>query len=152
MRSPEKVVDSPSTRAFESERLEALEVVVSPGRGAPGAVREEVTRWLTGRVARRVLDDVLLVVSELVTNSVDHAGGGPDDVIRVRAQAVNARLHLEVEDGGRSGDVACRPADSERAGGFGLNAVEQLSVRWGVNRDVGTRVWAEFATATAGDA
>jgi len=33
-----------------------------------------------------------------------------------------------------------RAPDLQRGGGFGLNAVEILSRRWGVHRDVGTRV------------
>jgi hypothetical protein len=39
----------------------------------------------------------------------------------------------------------CRPA-----AGFGLNVVEALSQRWGVDRDAGPRVWAELAIPRAG--
>jgi anti-sigma regulatory factor (Ser/Thr protein kinase) len=144
MGSPDKAVDS---KLATRDAGEALEVVLPPGLEAPGAVREEVTRWLSGRVGGQVLGDVLLVTSELVTNSVRHASGGPGDVIRVRAQAAIGRLRLEVEDGGRHGDVAIRVPDSDRAGGFGLNVVDALALRWGVSRGDRTRVWAEFADA-----
>jgi anti-sigma regulatory factor (Ser/Thr protein kinase) len=146
MRSPDDVASQLAAGDAGAPR-DTLEVVVSPGLEAPGAVRDEVTRWLTGHVGGRVLDDFLLVASELVTNSVRHGGGGPEDVIRVRAQAATGRLCLEVEDDGRNGDVAWRSVDPQRAGGFGLNVVDALAVRWGVNHGEGTRVWAELADA-----
>jgi anti-sigma regulatory factor (Ser/Thr protein kinase) len=147
MRSPDNVADPQLAAGDAGAPREALEVVLPAGVEAPGAVRDEVTRWLTGHVGGQVLDDVLLVASELVTNSVRHAGAGPEDVIRVRAHAATGRLRLEVEDAGQNGDVASRPVDSERPGGFGLNVVDALALRWGVSRGEGTRVWAELADA-----
>jgi hypothetical protein len=59
-------------------------------------------------------------------------------------------VRLEVEDDGRTGSIARRVPDLQKGGGFGLNVVERLSARWGVDRDAGTRVWAEIAFAAAG--
>ena len=51
----------------------ALEVCLQLDGRAPGAARTAVGR-LRGRVPALVLEDALLVVSELVTNSVCHSG------------------------------------------------------------------------------
>jgi anti-sigma regulatory factor (Ser/Thr protein kinase) len=142
MRSPDTDADSKSAGISASD---TLELVLAPGLDAPRAARVAVGRWLAGQVGDPVRDDVLLVVSELVSNSVRHAGGVADDVIHVRVQTQNGRLHLAVEDAGRNGDFARRPASPQLHSGFGLNIVDKLALRWGVNRRGGTRVWAELA-------
>jgi hypothetical protein len=55
-------------------------------------------------------------------------------------------VRLDVEDPGRGGTIALHRADSETGGGFGLNLVEALSERWGMERvaEGGTRVWAQL--------
>jgi anti-sigma regulatory factor (Ser/Thr protein kinase) len=147
MRSPGRAADSKSA----SNGHRAFEVVVASSPAAPRAARDAVSHWLTGHAGAQLLDDTLIVVSELVTNSVRHAGGRADDVIRVRAQAVNGWLQIEVEDAGRAGDVVRRPASRTRAGGIGLNIVDELAARWGVSRDRGCRqVWAELANPAGG--
>jgi hypothetical protein len=70
-------------------------------------------------------------------------------VVSVRAQVAADVLRLEVEDRGSSGSIARRAPDLQHGGGFGLNLVEALSRRWGVNRDAGTLVWAELAFRVA---
>src|SRR4051794_31751980 len=133
MRSPGSTVDSKSA----SGANEAFEVVLAPSPWAPSDARDAIARWLSGQVDEPLIDDVVLVVSELVTNSVRHAGASADDPIRVRAQAVNRWLQVEVEDAGRGGEVVRRPARPGRLGGNGLNIVDKLAVRWGVSRDRG---------------
>jgi serine/threonine-protein kinase RsbW len=92
-----------------------------------------------------VIDDMQLLVSELVTNSLCHAGLGADDVVRVTASLDNGSLRLEVENPGVAGDVAARPPGAG-GGGFGLQLVAALADRWGVVRDGRTRVWVEMAS------
>jgi anti-sigma regulatory factor (Ser/Thr protein kinase) len=146
MWSPDPAADPESATNSASE---PLMLILTADVDAPRAAREAVGQWLTGQNGAFVHDEVLLVVSELVTNSVLHAGGASDDVIRVALRAWNGRLHLAVEDAGRNGDVALRPASLGPAGGFGLNIVDQLTLRWGVSRQRGTRVWAEMARSAA---
>jgi anti-sigma regulatory factor (Ser/Thr protein kinase) len=117
---------------------------------APVAARAAVSVWLAGHVSETMLADAQLLVGELVTNSVRHADAPADAVVTVRARVSFGVVRLEVEDDGRTGSIARRAPDLQDGGGFGLNVVEMLSARWGVNRDAGTRVWAEIAHAAAG--
>jgi serine/threonine-protein kinase RsbW len=113
---------------------------------APGAARIVVTQRLRGRVAAGVLDSAVLLVSELVTNSVCHSGADPEDDVLVGVGVSPATVRLEVEDAGRGGVVAPRRADPEHGGGFGLQLVQSLSERWGLERVAagGTLVWAQL--------
>jgi len=102
--------------------------------------------WLPGATAdrRAAAEDVLLVVSELVTNACLHAGG-PEELRLLRN---GKALRLEVVDGG-SGEPAPRsPHRAGRPGGHGMFIVQRLCLDWGVIRDdshPGKTVWAELA-------
>jgi anti-sigma regulatory factor (Ser/Thr protein kinase) len=109
--------------------------------------REAPTRARASlRTTRRVLDDdvhakLLLVVSELVTNSVKYGPGRP---IRVDVQTDGARrVRGEVVDQGDGAELvaAAAPPDDE-PGGRGLRIVDQLA-RWGVYEG-STHVWFEL--------
>ena len=112
-------------------------------------VRAVLRGWLAGQVAEREMGDVELVATELVTNSVRHAGLASGDVLRVRASALGDVLHLEVEDEGRAGLPRRRVPDAV-AGGIGLNLVEALALDWGVRRNDHTTVWVELPCHVAG--
>jgi anti-sigma regulatory factor (Ser/Thr protein kinase) len=124
---------------------EALEVRLPLDVRAPGAARIVVGR-LRGRVPALVLEDALLVVSELVTNGVCHSGAC-DGAIVVRVELTGTMVRLEVEDPGRGGVVAPRAPDL--GGGFGLNLVQGVCERWGLERVAAgrTRVWGQLARA-----
>jgi hypothetical protein len=102
--------------------------------------------WLPAATAdrRAAAEDVLLVVSELVTNACLHAGG-PEELRLLRN---GKALRLEVVDGG-SGEPAPRsPHRAGRPGGHGMFIVQRLCLDWGVIRDAerpGKTVWAELA-------
>jgi anti-sigma regulatory factor (Ser/Thr protein kinase) len=100
-------------------------------------------------VPAALVDDAQLLVSELVTNSVLHSGASAGDGVLVRVELTRTMLRLEVEDPGREGAIGPRAGDAEQGGGFGLNLVQALSERWGVERVAvgGTRVWAQLARA-----
>jgi len=68
-----------------------------------------------------------LLVTELVTNSVRHAGQPVGAPVHIRATAVDDVVRIEVHDHGH-GPV--RPgAPGPRPGGFGLQLVNQLAAR-----------------------
>lgn len=84
-------------------------------------VRETCERW----DLREVLDDALLVVTELVENAVDHAHSAPHLRLELRDRA----LAIAVRD-----DEATPPERREpgtRPGGRGIALVEELSRVWG---------------------
>ncbi|NJP46285.1 ATP-binding protein [Actinacidiphila epipremni] len=103
--------------------------------------------WLPAANAERkaAAEDVLLVVSELVTNACLHAGG-PEELLLRRSPKV---LRLEVVDGG-TGDPAPRtPHRAGRPGGHGMFIVQRLCLDWGVVRRTdrpGKTVWAELSS------
>jgi anti-sigma regulatory factor (Ser/Thr protein kinase) len=131
-----------------SENDELAEVRLRLDTQAPAAARAIVTATLRDRVPALVLHDVQLLTSELATNSVRHSGASSPEALVVRVQLSRTGVRLEVEDPGRAGVIASRPPDfAGSGGGFGLNLVNTLSERWGVERAAagGTRVWAQIA-------
>lgn len=87
--------------------------------------------------------DALLVLAELVTNSVRY-GTEPGDSLRVVLDADPGRLRIEVHDPSRR-RPQCKPESEERQRGRGLFIVEALAHRWGVeDRPMGKAVWAEL--------
>jgi anti-sigma regulatory factor (Ser/Thr protein kinase) len=127
---------------------ERIEIRFALDVHAPAAARSAVTDFLGDRVAPSVLDTAQLLVSELVTNSVRHSGMPAGAEIIVRVEMPPDSVRLNVEDAGRGGAIAPRPPDPE-GGGFGLNLVQALSERWGIERAAqgGTCVWAQLARA-----
>jgi two-component sensor histidine kinase len=105
---------------------------------APSHAREAVDR-IDGQLTPEITDNLRLVLSELVTNSIQFAPGNP---IRVSLRS-DARSHLfgRVEDDG-SGTVAIRTGSGESAG-LGLMIVDSLCERWGVDEGT-THVWFEL--------
>ena len=86
-------------------------------------------------------DDLELLVTELLTNSVRHAGLDDGDRIHLRVAARPPELRVEVSDRGPGFEPAVEEPPSGAPGGRGLLLVDRLSRRWGVARGEGTRVW-----------
>ena len=129
---------------------ELVEVVVALDARAPGAARDLVVQCLQGRILASAVDSAQLVMSELVTNSLRH-GGAPMDEVVVSVELMPAWFRVGVRDSGSDAVIAVQPPNLEAGGGFGLNLVQMLSERWGVERLAagGTQVWAQLARATA---
>jgi anti-sigma regulatory factor (Ser/Thr protein kinase) len=90
-----------------------------------------------------VYENLRLVVSELVTNSVRHARLRDSDRMELRLHMEPSRIRVEVWDPG-TGFVPPDEPTPTATSGWGLFLVEQLSDRWGVSREDGTLVWAEI--------
>jgi anti-sigma regulatory factor (Ser/Thr protein kinase) len=89
--------------------------------------------------------DVLLVISELVTNSVRHAGLDAQQPLRLSVNVEGDLIRIAVRDPGPGFEPPPPPTDPAHVGGWGLVLVEQLSERWGVERDGdATVVWCEL--------
>jgi len=124
------------------------EIALPPGPRAPGAARVVVDHCLRGLVTQRVLHDAELLVSELVTNSVDHGELGAGDSVLVTIYLATDGLRLEIQNPGVAGVVAAsREGRESGQGGFGLDLVDLLASRWGVIRNANTSVWLEMARA-----
>ena len=123
------------------------EAIVPCGPDAPFLARRAVSRWLEDRAYARLYQDVGLLVSELVTNSVRHAGLKAGAPVSIRATAADGVVRVEVHYHGH-GRVRPR-APGPRQGGFGLHMVNELATRWGVSQDHGTSVWFELAGSPA---
>lgn len=80
---------------------------------------------------------MLLVVSELVTNSVRHSQSTGIDV---RVTTEDSRIRVEVSDDGPGFD-----ADTPRGDGLGLRLVDTLSESWGSETGHRFTVWAELS-------
>lgn len=118
---------------------------VPGGRAAPGAAR----RVLLSReraLPQGVRADVLLLLSELVSNAVLHGRAGADTAIGIDVRRRAEIVRVEVTDAGVGFDWERRRRERpRREGGFGLALVERISERWGIERQAGrTRVWFEL--------
>ena len=104
---------------------------------APRLARQFLRTASCSHHHRAVLDDAVLLVSELVTNSVQH--GGPPVVLAVDCDGEG--LQVRVRDGSRNLPL---PRDA-RAGaetGRGLALVDTVSDKWGVDPvPEGKHVW-----------
>jgi anti-sigma regulatory factor (Ser/Thr protein kinase) len=107
---------------------------------APAAARGALEQ-IAHAVNEDRMRDVRLLVSELVTNAVRHAGGA---AVRLIVSVVGGTLRVEVHDPGRGFELKPPPDDPLRASGWGLVLVEELADRWGVDRSPRTRVWFEM--------
>src|SRR3954470_21910704 len=102
---------------------------------AMGELREHA------RADERLLADVELVLSELMTNAIK---AGATEVA-VALEATGDSVLLSVEDDA-AGEVTVRRPNAAAPGGRGLPIVAALSTEWGVERrHPGKRVWASLS-------
>jgi anti-sigma regulatory factor (Ser/Thr protein kinase) len=104
---------------------------------------------ISDHLSPRRLEDARLLVSELVTNALRHAGLGDDDVITLVVVTGDRALRIEVCDPGPGFEVSEPTPDPARPSGWGLYLVRELSDRWGVERNERTRVWFELDRVAA---
>jgi anti-sigma regulatory factor (Ser/Thr protein kinase) len=129
--------------AAGSRAKNRIEVEFEAGATAAASARNALLA-LEGRVADNLLNDIRLLVSELVTNSVRHSGIQSHDRVHMDVQVSEDTLRVEVADPGEGFAPQPRDMDRSRPGGWGLYLVDQLSDRWGVARNHLNRVWFEM--------
>lgn len=125
----------------------------------PGRVESvpEARAWardlLAGRVAVPVLDDALLLLSELTTNAVAHSDSGrtADGKVTVYLARTSTMVHVEVADDGSDASApAVRVPDTDDDGGRGLLLVHLLAAEWGSHCDGTSRsVWFRIVAVEA---
>jgi anti-sigma regulatory factor (Ser/Thr protein kinase) len=134
------------------ERAELTESAIPVDMDAPRMARQVVTDCLADRVAPGALETAVLLVSELVANSVRHSGAHDGDDVFVRVHLWGDHCRLEVEDPGCGGAITPQPLKLGKSG-LGLHLVQTLSERWGVVQAVEgpTRVWAQLSSRAGVD-
>jgi anti-sigma regulatory factor (Ser/Thr protein kinase) len=115
---------------------------VPSGPQAPATARRGLAGLRT-YLTPETFENTKLLMTELTTNSVRHAGLGADDCFGVFVSCARDGVHVEVTDAGPPFDYSGgRRADL--ASGWGLYLVSQIADRWGIDHDEGNRVWFEL--------
>jgi anti-sigma regulatory factor (Ser/Thr protein kinase) len=111
-----------------------------PTPDSAGRARRWAEAHLTAWHLDALVDDALLVLSELIANAGLHGRGQ----IVVALALLPDGLRIEVCDEG-DGTVLIVEGPVDRPSGRGMVIVDRLSDRWGVDAaDDGTAVWAEL--------
>lgn len=120
------------------------ELLLPVSRQAPAMAREFARRSGCMEHAATLVEDALLLISELVTNAVLH-GGIP---IVLGIECDGSALHVRVRDGSPTRPVP-RVAGADAESGRGLSLVDLLTTTWGVRPvqdsfGLGKEVWFEL--------
>jgi anti-sigma regulatory factor (Ser/Thr protein kinase) len=117
---------------------------LAPDLDAPAAARSALDEF-RGQLEDELVERSALVVTEVVTNSVTHAGLTAAQPIDLNIRVLRGCLRIEVTDEGTAGfDPVLTPPYPGQNSGRGFWMVDQLSDRWGVDFTHSTRVWCEF--------
>lgn len=125
-------------RLWENETTLDLPQALTSAAAARRFVRKTVTDWGLGPL----LDDALLVASELAANAVTHANSS----CRIRLSLTEASFRIDVIDTG-AGTPEPQPSSYTEEHGRGLHLIAALTTAWGLEiiPGEGKVVWAEFA-------
>jgi anti-sigma regulatory factor (Ser/Thr protein kinase) len=121
-----------------------IDLRLNPDSEAILAARHSLDRF-EGLLLPEKLEDVRLIVSELVTNSVRHAGLSPDEQISLAVAISVGSVRGRVCDPGPGFEKPTEPRPrTDLSGGWGLPIVERISDRWGIKRNGCACVWFEI--------
>jgi anti-sigma regulatory factor (Ser/Thr protein kinase) len=113
---------------------------------SPEAARQ--ARKALGELAAHVpadhFDDVRLLVTELVTNSLRYGALGAGDAIHLIVQLEPTTLRVEVRDPGSGFDLPAPPQTPDMGAGWGLYLLGRIADRWGIRDRPTTCVWFEM--------
>jgi anti-sigma regulatory factor (Ser/Thr protein kinase) len=108
------------------------------------ARRHLVADLIEAGVCASAVTDAALVISELLSNALQHAEPLPGADIRVAWDLDGDSVRVAVSDGGGPTRPQLGEPTPTTTGGRGLRIVARLSRRWGTLSDrEGTTVWAE---------
>ena len=119
---------------------------VRTGRDAPAAVRTAL-RDSGAHLPGELRDDLMLLLTELVTNAVRHSGAADGAPIQIELRDRSDHVLVEVTDPGAGFEPPAEIVpDLETTGGLGLVLVDRLSRAWGTRQTAaGSHVWFELA-------
>lgn len=123
----------------------ALDLRLPGGPRAAAAARHALD-GLGDRLDPDVLDNVRLLVSELVTNSIRHSGVTRRGNVGLRVAVRERTVRVDVCDPGSGFEPRISIPTVGQTSGWGLFLVEQIADRWGVDQGGGTCVWFELSS------
>lgn len=128
-------------RIVRNEPATPVAVTLPATAGASAQARrivgEAVAAW---GVAPDVAEDAALVVTEMVSNAVDHAAGP----VELSVSRTETGVRIEVSDSSPTRPTP-RPIEVDSARGRGLIIIAALSREWGTSPTAtGKTVWAEL--------
>lgn len=124
--------------------VEPLITLELPAEPHSAKVARDAIAGLDGHLGS-VFGDVVLLISELVTNSVRHAGLDATQPLQLSVATEGDSVRIAVRDPGPGFRPPKAPTDPAHVGGWGLVLVDQLTERWGVEHDgLGNVVWCEL--------
>lgn len=141
--------DLPAAITDATRVVERLEAVLAKAAGrlpadlrSAGEARRLVRRALDGWTDEERIEDIVLCVSEVVTNAIVHADSGPRVLVHVRP----AVIHVEISDDTEIHPVV-RGAGPQETSGRGMSILSAYSDRWGSLRRSGggKTVWFEVS-------
>ncbi|MEU3741936.1 ATP-binding protein [Streptomyces sp. NPDC032198] len=115
-----------------------------------GLARVELRKAMTAWGLADIADSAVLVLSELLTNTVRRAHVAPGRAIETWYQRRDKGLRIEVHDAD-DGSPRLSPDASAPVGGHGFALVSALADRWDVSDRIGhgeSSVWAELDIPT----
>jgi anti-sigma regulatory factor (Ser/Thr protein kinase) len=131
----------PMTSSTHNGVDDGLSLRLSGGPEAGASARRALSR-LRADIDPPLMETLRLLVTELVTNSVRHAGA---ETVLLKVLVGRSAVLTEVTDEGSGFDPAQTGRPRADRTGWGLFLVERLADRWGVNQERnGTRVWFEL--------
>jgi anti-sigma regulatory factor (Ser/Thr protein kinase) len=111
---------------------------LAPVRRSPSAARHFVTEMLRRWHLDSAVEPTALLISELVTNAVVHAGTD----VQIVLEAVDDTVHVEVIDLNRRLPVSRFAPYDDLQTGRGLTLLESVATAWGVAPlEHGKAVW-----------
>src|ERR687885_1327988 len=126
-----------------------IDLSLAPEPEVVATARHALDR-LADLLPREKLEDVRLVVSELVANSVRHAGLSLNDQILLSVMVSGGSMRGRVCDPGPGFEKPSEPRPRpDLSGGWGLPIVERISDRWGGERNNHACVWFEIGLEIA---
>ncbi|GIH73343.1 ATP-binding protein [Sphaerimonospora thailandensis] len=132
--------------------MSATSVVLLPYAPSSVAVARQrlSSELLATGMSAGVVDDVVLVMSELLSNALRHAHPLPCGQLRASWDCSESQVEVAVSDGGAATEPRAGRPTLSSLGGRGLGIVEYLADHWGVRHEgETTTVWATLTASWA---
>jgi anti-sigma regulatory factor (Ser/Thr protein kinase) len=121
----------------------------SADTAAPGRARRALRNALAD-LPDDLVGDVLLLATEVLTNSIRHADCGGRECVNLEVSVSSQSIVVRVTDPGSGDMFGPLPAAPTDTRGRGLMLVDELADRWGIDRSHATSVWFELSLSDAG--